>query len=302
MQNDRTAPTPIPRRENNEKKGGLMALPATPSFSLAEASSIVEIEVQADQLLGYIDKLTTLADRACTTAIRQSQTAHLIDVSRHGEINDLRKKLDQQNEKLHAQEIAIVRLQHESKAQIAAVEAQLRQSRLQARHEPKQPVVRYENAQPAKPVNDSSEIAVTQVEPDHTRFNTADDPTIAELKLRIANLDETILAKTNALKAIEEEYRAKIAHLEQRLQETTALLEKREEELKEKDRIIEATASKEAEMGNLIKQLSAECTALSEELQKNDPASPRSEDKPNPTVNENTLWRRVLGRLQEEAQ
>jgi len=100
-----------------------MALPATPSFSLAEANSIVEIEVQADQLLGYIDKLTTLADRACTTAIRQSQTAHLIDVSRHGEINDLRKKLDQQNEKLHAQEIAIVRLQHESKAQIAAVEA-----------------------------------------------------------------------------------------------------------------------------------------------------------------------------------
>jgi len=71
-----------------------MALPATPSFSLAEANSIVEIEVQADQLLGYIDKLTTLADRACTTAIRQSQTAHLIDVSRHGEINDLRKKLE----------------------------------------------------------------------------------------------------------------------------------------------------------------------------------------------------------------
>ncbi|HEX5606344.1 MAG TPA: hypothetical protein VFY96_07510 [Candidatus Binatia bacterium] len=279
-----------------------MALPATPSFSLAEANSIVEIEVQADQLLGYIDKLTTLADRACTTAIRQSQTAHLIDASRHGEINDLRKKLDQQNEKLHEQEIAIVRLQHESKAQIAAVEAQLRQNHLQPRHEPEQHLLRYENAQPVKRLNDSPEIAATKVEPDHTRFHTANDPTIAEFKLQIANRDETILAKTNALKAIEEEYRARIAHLEQRLQETTALLEKHAEELNEKDRIIEATACKEAEMGNLIKQLSAECTALSEELQKSDPATARGEAKPNPTVNESTLWRRVLGRLQEEPQ
>jgi chromosome segregation ATPase len=303
MQNDRTAPTPIPRgRENTEKKGGLIALPATPSFSLAEANSIVEIEVQADQLLGYIDKLTTLADRACTTAIRQSQTAHLIDASRHGEINDLRKKLDQQNEKLHEQEIAIVRLQHESKAQIAAVEAQLRQNRLQARPESEPPLLRHENAQPVKRLNDSQELVATTFDPDRTRFTAASDPTIAELKLQIANREETILAKNNALKAIEEEYRAKIAHLEQRLRETTELVDKREEELKEKVRIIEATACKEAEMGNLIKQLSAECTALSEELQRSNSANPHGETKPNPTVNESTLWRRVISRLQEEPQ
>jgi hypothetical protein len=302
MQNDRTVPTPIPRRESNEKKGGLIALPATPSFSLAEANSIVEIEVQADQLLGYIDKLTTLADRACTTAIRQSQTAHLIDVSRHGEINDLRKKLDQQNEKLHAQEIAIVRLQHESKAQLAAVEAQLRQSRLQSRDETARRLPRHENTQPAKQPNASQEIATANLEPGHTGFDAANDISITELKLQIANRDETILAKNNALKALEEEYRARIAHLEQRLREATGLLETREEELKQKDRILEATASKEAEMGNLIKQLSAECTALSEELQKSDPANLREETKPNAGVNESPLWRRVLGRLQEEPQ
>jgi hypothetical protein len=300
MQNDRTAPTPIPRRESNDRKGGLMALPATPSFSLAEANSIVEIEVQADQLLGYIDKLTTLADRACTTAIRQSQTAHLIDVSRHGEINDLRKKLDQQNEKLHAQEIAIVRLQHESKAQIAAVEAQLRQNPLQSRHEPKHYLPRYRNTQPAKQPNAVQEIETGRIDPGQTGSSAATDELIAALNLQIANRDETILAKNNALKALEEEYRARIAHIEQRLLEATGLLEEREEELKRKDRIIEATASKEAEMGNLIKQLSAECTALSEELQKNNPATLPDEMKTSATVNENTLWRRVLGRLQEE--
>jgi hypothetical protein len=302
MQNDRTAPTPIPRRENIEKKGGLIALPATPSFSLAEANSIVEIEVQADQLLGYIDKLTTLADRACTTAIRQSQTAHLIDVSRHGEINDLRKKLDQQNEKLHAQEIAIVRLQHESKAQIAAVEAQLRQNRLKSRHEPEQYLPRQENTQPAKKPNAAQAIATAEVEPGHTGLTAPNDASVAEFKLQIANRDDTILAKNNALKALEEEYRARIAHVEQRLREAMGLLEKREEELKQKDRILEATASKEAEMGNLIKQLSAECTALSEELQKSNPATLHDETKPSAPVNESTLWRRVLGRLQEEPQ
>ena len=277
-----------------------MALPATPSFSLAEANSIVEIEVQADQLLGYIDKLTTLADRACTTAIRQSQTAHLIDVSRHGEINDLRKKLDQQNEKLHAQEIAIVRLQHESKAQIAAVEAQLRQNPLQSRHEPKHYLPRHRNTQPAKQPNAVQEIETGRIDPGQTGSSAATDELIAALNLQIANRDETILAKNNALKALEEEYRARIAHIEQRLLEATGLLEEREEELKRKDRIIEATASKEAEMGNLIKQLSAECTALSEELQKNNPATLPDEMKTSATVNENTLWRRVLGRLQEE--
>lgn len=277
-----------------------MALPATPSFSLAEANSIVEIEVQADQLLGYIDKLTTLADRACTTAIRQSQTAHLIDVSRHGEINDLRKKLDQQNEKLHAQEIAIVRLQHESKAQIAAVEAQLRQNPLQSRHEPKHYLPRHRNTQAAKQPNAAQEIATGRIDPGQTGSSAATDELIAALNLQIANRDETILAKNNALKALEEEYRARIAHIEQRLLEATGLLEEREEELKRKDRIIEATASKEAEMGNLIKQLSAECTALSEELQKNNPATLPDEMKTSATVNENTLWRRVLGRLQEE--
>ena len=86
------------------------------------------------------------------------------------------------------------------------------------------------------------------------------------------------------------------------MRETTELVDKREEELKEKVRIIEATACKEAEMGNLIKQLSAECTALSEELQRSNSANSRGETKPNPTVNESTLWRRVIGRLQEEPQ
>jgi peptidoglycan hydrolase CwlO-like protein len=302
MQNDRAVPTAIPRKDTPEKRGGLMALPATPSFSLAEANSIVEIEVQADQLLGYIDKLTTLADRACTTAIRQTQTAHLIDASRHGEINDLRKKIDQQNEKLHEQEIAIVRLQHESKAQIAALETQLRQNRPLVREEPELHALRRENTWLMKELRDSQEIAPRKVEPEDAPSVSVDDSIIDELKLQIANRDENLLAKNNAIKAMEAEFRAKISGLEERLREAREQLEKREEEISQKDRIIQATASKEAEMGNLIKQLSAECAALSEELHRSNATAARGEMKSNPTVSENTIWRRVISRLQEEPQ
>lgn len=57
----------------------LAELPATPSFAFADTNFIVDIEVHADQLLAYIDKLTSLADRACNTALRQTETAQLLE-------------------------------------------------------------------------------------------------------------------------------------------------------------------------------------------------------------------------------
>ncbi|MGZ8489535.1 MAG: hypothetical protein ACXWW4_13475, partial [Candidatus Binatia bacterium] len=46
-----------------------------PNLSFDEASGLAEIETQANQLLDYIGKLSNLADRACVTAIRQTETA-----------------------------------------------------------------------------------------------------------------------------------------------------------------------------------------------------------------------------------
>jgi hypothetical protein len=54
-------------------------------------------------------------------------------------------------------------------------------------------------------------------------------------------------------------------------------------------------------MGNLIKQLSAECAALSEQLKNTNVGAVR-ETKPSPAANESTIWRRVISRLQEEPQ
>src|SRR5512140_267291 len=45
-----------------------------PNLSFDDANGLVEIEAQANQLLDYISKLSSLADRACVTAIRQTET------------------------------------------------------------------------------------------------------------------------------------------------------------------------------------------------------------------------------------
>jgi hypothetical protein len=105
MQNDRTARNITQPVRSNGNVKELVALPATPSFSLAEANSILDIEIQADQLLAYIDKLTSLADRACNTAIRQNETTHLIEENRRSEMINLRSHLDNQGAQLHEQQL-----------------------------------------------------------------------------------------------------------------------------------------------------------------------------------------------------
>ena len=94
----------------------------------------------------------------------------------------------------------------------------------------------------------------------------------------------------------------KILAIEQRFNEARSQSQKQEQQLKEKDAIIEATATKEAEMGNLIKRLSAECIALSDELQKANHGLARVEPKTNHAPGEANIWRRMIGRLQEEPQ
>src|SRR5512142_1175110 len=48
------------------------ALSDVPNLSFDDATGLVEIENQANQLLDYISKLSSLADRACVTAIQQT--------------------------------------------------------------------------------------------------------------------------------------------------------------------------------------------------------------------------------------
>lgn len=282
----------------------LVELPATPSFSFADANCIVDIEIQADQLLAYIDKLTSLADRACNTAIRQSETTNLLEKTRFTEIINLRNQLEQQRRLHQEQQLALLRLEHESKAQIVALENQLRQIeiRLQAAdNNTELRTIRAEKAALASRLVDA-EATSNRAQPHKHDEPTQINQEMAELKLQLTKRDETIESKNRMIKEIERDFRAKVSEVERRLSDAETELQIQETKLKEKDSLIQRTAIKEVEIGNLIKRLSTECSTLSNELQEKNKRLSQIESKiiqPNGDV---TIWRRMIGRLQEEPQ
>jgi HEAT repeat protein len=88
--------------------------------------------------------------------------------------------------------------------------------------------------------------------------------------------------------------------LEQRLRDSQAELQMQEAKLKEKEALIQASATKETEIGNLIKRLSSECETLNGELQQKSQVLARIKSKKDQPANDGKIWRRVIGRLQEE--
>ncbi len=279
-----------------------MDLPATPSFSFADANCIVDIEIQADQLLSYIDKLTSLADRACNTAIRQTETAQFLEKNRFTEIARLQRQLEQQKEHYQEQQLALLRVEHESKSRIASLESQLHQIAIHQRYADKDnelEILRARETTVGRQLPEERAIAKHVRKPDHSDPNPHDQD-IAELRLQLAKRDETIEIKNRAIKEIEVEYRAKFLELEKRLAAAESQLELQETKLREKEAQIMATGVKEAEVGNLIKRLSAECAALNSELQEKNQRLIQIETKKEKTINDATIWRRMIGRLQEE--
>ena len=122
---------------------------------------------------------------------------------------------------------------------------------------------------------------------------------LAHLKQQLAARDETIETKNRMIKAIEGDFQSKIAELEQRLRDTQQELQIEEAKLKEKDTLLQATAAKEVEMGNLIKRLSGECEQLNRELQEISQSRSSADANKIPSGGETKIWRRVIGRLQE---
>jgi chromosome segregation ATPase len=277
-----------------------MALPATPSFSLAEADTIVDIEVQANQLLDYINKLTSLADRACSTAILQTETVQLIEENRNAEITNLRNQLEQQSTQFREQQLAMIRLEEGSKAQIATLEIQLRQTEIQRNEEKELRILRRKNAGLISRLDEAEEIAKQTEGRIHEQLAPLNQE-VAELRLQLANRDKTIQTKNNMIKTIELDFRAKIVELEQRLRDSETKLHELQTTIKEKDALIQATAGKEAEIGKLIKRLSTECDRLNTELQEKSRLPAQLEPKKAPSVTDSKIWRQVIGRFQEES-
>jgi DNA repair exonuclease SbcCD ATPase subunit len=278
------------------KTAEVVALPAIPSFSFGDAKNILDIEVQADQLLNYINKLTSLADRACTTALQQSETTQRVEDNRHSEVVYLRRQLDQANTQFREQQRAMTRLEQASRAQLTTLEKQLHRKEIETMEREidalrsngaGMTIVREKPKQTEEPRQ-----SVVQME------TPPPNQELAHLKQQLAARDETIETKNRMIKAIEGDFQSKIAELEQRLRDTQQELQVQEAKVKEKDTLLQATAAKEVEMGNLIKRLSGECEQLNRELQQI--SQPRIADADKvPSGGETKIWRRVFGRLQE---
>ncbi len=303
MQDDRPVPGPnqlekIPAPQKDVRS--LPSLPSLPSFALADENNIVDIEIQADHLLNYINKLTALADRACSTAIHQSESAQRLEANRQAEIKFLRQQLEHGNVQFREQQQAMARLEQNSREQIATLETELRQKEVYRIQREKE-FLRLRS--------DHDALANRQYHPadsariDDLRIQQQIEPLqqeIAELKFQLANRDEAIQTKNHEVKAKELEFRAKMIELEQRLRESQAELQLQETKLKEKEALLQATAAKETEIGNLIKRLSTECESLNGELQQKSQVLARFKSKKDPPANDGKIWRRVIGRLQED--
>ncbi len=300
MQTD-SQPLDSPETETAEQQPSqVIALPALPSFSLADADNTIDIEVQAEHLLNYINKLTSLADRACSTAIRQSESAQRMEENRQTEINFLRRQLEQANGQFRDQHLSMTRLEQNSRERIETLESQLRQKeifRIQREKEfihlrSEYDALLNRQTQTTQSTEDNELRLKQELEPLHRELD--------ELKLQIANRDETIQTKHREIKTMELDFRAKIVDLEQRLRDSQNELQIFEAKLKEKDALLQATAEKETEIGNLIKRLSSECETLNGELREKSQVLAQMESKKGQSAGDGKIWRKVIGRLQDD--
>lgn len=298
MQKDRFAAKHVLANELDDSGRELLKLPVTPSFSFDDANCVLDIEIQADQLLTYIDKITSLADRACNTAMRQTETAQLLERSRSAELGNLRNQLEQQRGQYQEQQLALLRVEHESRAQIATLENRLHEIERNQDNIGVQAELRRLQVENAALAEQLAAAAASASD----RKPAAINQEMTELRRQQAQGEETIESKNRAIKEIEREYLSKTNELETRLSTLESELQTQEAKLKEKEAVLKLSAVKEAEVGNLIKRLSDECATLSRQLQEKNQKLAEIEPSKSNSISDAKIWRRMIARLQEEAQ
>ena len=83
------------------------------------------------------------------------------------------------------------------------------------------------------------------------------------------------------------------------MQTAEGKLQSCEAELEKKENLIRAAAAKEAELGKLITRLSSECEKLSSEPHDNAPVA-EQEKKQQGSLGDSPVWKKILGRIQEQ--
>ena len=271
-----------------------------PNLSFDDATGLVEIETQANQLLDYISKLSSLADRACVTAIRQTETAQRSEESRQTEVATLRNQLEQSTVTLQERNLAFATLESSTRSQVLSLEQRLRITERQLGE--REGEISSLNRQISELAHRPMTPGYTEQQLEHevAKKTAANEQEIAVLKNQLSQRDGLVQAKANMFKKAEADFRATIIDLETRLKEAESKLQLQETQLKDKEVVIQATAAKEVEIGKLIKRLSQECENLSNELQEKTRLMGQLEIKKPQTQPDKNVWRRMIGRLQDD--
>jgi hypothetical protein len=216
-----------------------------PNLSFDDASGLVEIETQANQLLEYISKLSSLADRACVTAIRQTETAQRSEESRQTEVATLRNLLEQSTLALQERNLAFTVLENSTREQLLALEQRLRTSERLV--EERESEIGTLNRQISELANRPVAPGYTeqQLEQEIAKKTAAGTQEIAALKSQLSQRDELVQSKANLFKKVEADLRANIIDLETRLKEAEIKVHLQETQLRDKEVVIQATAAKE---------------------------------------------------------
>jgi chromosome segregation ATPase len=234
-----------------------------------------------------------LPTEPCDAALREAESADRIQESKEIEIARLRTELKQKDESLQAQAAALARFEETSRTKLAELENRIQDKEAQLRlfiSERDDLVNRLEEA----------ERAAKQMESEARQFAQRLEAEVASVRLEMQKREEAVAARERALTQVEVDLRANIRSLQFRLQNTEAKLLSCETELKEKEKVIQAAAVRETEIGKLIERLSSECEKLTAELCEKKLMLTQLEDKIRQANSGGQMLKKVLGIVQEE--
>ncbi len=260
----------------------------------AEENSSSDIASQADVLLKLIHELRSITDRACDAAVRESECAERIEESRETEVARLQVELKEKEELLAARDAAMREAGDISRATIQTLEIQLRERQTEV----KVREIELEDMK-AKFLDVTKRLQLAELQ---NREGSAQlQSEMTDLRHQLQATQTELQAKEHELRHSDGDLKAKNQDLQARLQDTEGQLRSREAELKDKENLLQAAAARETEVGKLIARLSEECGKLSAELQEKSLIVAQLEKKHRPLISEGRVWKKVLGRIHDQA-
>lgn len=253
-----------------------------------------DIASQADALLDLINELKSITERACDAAVRESECAERIEETKGTEVANLQLRLKAKEDALMERDAALREQDEISKRKIQTLETELGEQRAEIN-------VREMEVREIKAKLLETTGRLQDAESKAQKAGARLQGDLTDLRRQLQETQTELQAKDYQLRNADGDLKAKNQDLETRVQEMESQLQRREAEVKEREGLLQAAAAREAEIGKLIARLSEECGKLSAELHEKSLIVAHLEKKQRHFIGDGAVWKKVLGRMKEEA-